>query len=308
MNAGSGSTSPGAKFGFAIDPLDEAIAYETLMAIDGITESSLEKKFPVSGILGECTRLVKILSDYRQNGNQTQIEETQASVEKYLETIDDFSVCTPDGFHYKSDLSDAKTPLRLFYYRGDINLLDSPCVSVVGARQASEAGLDLASRVSDQLVKNDFTIVSGLAKGIDTVALQTAVQRDDARVIAVIGTPVDQYYPRENKSLQDDIADNHLLISQVPFYRYSQESFHQRRTYFPRRNITMSAISLATVIIEAFEGGGTLHQARAAIRQKRKLLIAESCFKNHAWVKRFVDQGAILFNDADQVIDLIKAS
>ena len=286
---------------FAIDPFREAIAYETLMAAKGITEAMLEKEFPSANCSDDQPSLVSILDSKRQNGYRQQIDDIYQQVEKYMQAILDFSVCTRGDFHYKPGLADARNPLRLFYFRGDINLLDSPCVSVVGARDASPESLAMARKIANSLARSDYTLVSGLARGIDTAALDAAIS-SDGRVIAVIGTPINQYYPPENKALQDKIARDYLLISQVPFYNYSKISFSERRAYFPKRNITMSAISVATIIVDASESSGTLYQARAAIRQKRPLFIAGSCFKGQSWPERFVQQGAIRFDSIDDVI------
>jgi DNA processing protein len=89
-----------------------------------------------------------------------------------------------------------------------------------------------------------------------------------------------QFYPRENVALQKEIAANHLLISQVPVKRYEQQANPvANRHFFLARNITMSALTDATVIVEAGETSGTLVQARAALNQNRKLFILDSCFR-----------------------------
>ncbi len=155
------------------------------------------------------------------------------------------------------------------------------------------------------LVDNNYTVVSGLAIGIDTVALTTAINRKSP-VIGVIGTPIDQYYPKQNRSLQDHIGSEYLLISQVPFYRYHTEHFSAKKYYFPQRNETMSALSEATIIIEASDTSGTLTQARAALAQNRKLFILNSCFenKNITWPKRFEDR-AIRVRSVDDVLNAL---
>ena len=145
-----------------------------------------------------------------------------------------------------------------------------------------------------ELVKDGFVIVSGLAKGIDTAA-HTAAIALGAPTIAVIGTPLSQTYPKENAELQRTIAENHLLISQVPFVRYSRQTYRGNRLFFPERNVTMSALTEATIIVEAGETSGTLTQARAALAQRRKVFILDSCFRNPAltWPARFQQQGAV---------------
>jgi DNA processing protein len=153
-----------------------------------------------------------------------------------------------------------------------------------------------------RLVEDKFTIVSGLARGIDTIAHQTAIAAGGLTV-GVLGTPLSHSYPNENKELQKRLAEDYLLISQVPIIRYSQQHPNQNRFFFPQRNITMSALTEATVIVEAGETSGTLVQARAAIAQKRKLFILDNCFRNPAitWPAKFQEQGAIRVREYDDI-------
>ena len=139
-----------------------------------------------------------------------------------------------------------------------------------------------------------FVVVSGLAAGIDTAVHRAALESGGA-TIAVAGTPLGEIYPQENRALQEEIATKHLLISQVPVLRHSKQSPKHNRLFFPERNVTMSALTEATVIVEAGETSGTLVQARAALHQERKLLILDSCFKKSdlTWPARLEKQGAI---------------
>lgn len=158
------------------------------------------------------------------------------------------------------------------------------------------------------LIENGFTIVSGLASGIDTVAHNTAIKHN-GKTIAVIGTPLNTVYPKENAALQDFIAQNHLLITQVPFIKYKNQHYKANSLFFPERNKTMSAITEATIIIEAGETSGTLVQARAALQQGRKLFILNSCFenKNITWPAYYEKKGAIRVRDfSDVLINLPK--
>jgi DNA protecting protein DprA len=152
---------------------------------------------------------------------------------------------------------------------------------VVGTRAPSPEGIKRTIKLVSALVKDGYTIMSGLAKGIDTVAHTTAIEQN-GNTIAVIGTPINECYPMENKKLQDKIAKEHLLISQVPFLKYQKQDFRQNRYFFPERNKLMSALSKATIIVEAGETSGTLIQAKAAFKQGRHVFILDSCFKNPA--------------------------
>ena len=286
-----------------IDPFEEAIAYETLLALKDSSEARLEKDFPTlrTPSFERDQFLGEILNVKRENGAAEEIQSYHALVKKYLTSLQTpFGICVRGDFHYPDKFKDARIPPRLFYYRGDLNLLETPCVSVVGSRQASATGLQRASEITLALIEAGYTIVSGLAKGIDTAALETTANHQAGRVIGVIGTPIDHYYPKDNKGLQNEIAKNHLLISHVPFYRYSRDSFNSRRFYFPKRNAIMSVISQATVIVEASETSGTRSQAEAATHQGRQLFIMESCFKQASWPDKYTH--AIRLQNTDQLI------
>jgi len=124
-----------------------------------------------------------------------------------------------------------------------------------------------------------------------------------APVAAVIGTPICDYYPPENRGLQDDIAQNNLLVSQVPILRYHAQGVRQNRMFFPERNITMSALTEATIIVEAGQTSGTLTQARAAIQQGRKLFILNSCFLDPTltWPALYEKKGAIRVREYEDI-------
>ena len=178
---------------------------------------------------------------------------------------------------YPERLRDAQYPVELFYYQGYWDLIETRSVAVVGTRNPSEEGKRRTEKLVRLLVRDGFTIVSGLANGIDTVAHQTAM-REHGSTIAVIGTPLGESYPKQNRELQTAIGKDHLLVSQVPVCRYHEQDWRSNRFFFPERNITMSALTEATIIVEASDTSGTLTQARAALRQGRKLFILDSCF------------------------------
>ncbi len=185
--------------------------------------------------------------------------------------IDEFGVRVYGTWEYPEGLRDAAHPLELLYFQGSWDLVYTRSVSVVGTRNPSAKGKAWTRRLVKNLVKDGFTIVSGLAAGIDTVA-HTAAIKNGGWTIAVIGTPLSETYPKENAELQKRIAKEHLLISQIPVWRYSQQGPRGNRFFFPQRNVTMSALAEATVIVEASETSGTRFQAEAAVEQGRKSL------------------------------------
>lgn len=217
--------------------------------------------------------------------------------------IERFGVRVHGAGDYPEQLRNAEYPVELLYFQGWWDLAESPSVAVVGTRQPSDDGSARARKLVKRLVEDAFTVVSGLAKGIDTEVHRTAIELG-GRTIAVIGTPLNLRYPRENAELQEQLAEKHLVISQVPVVRYQQSANPTvNRFFFVERNITMAALTQATVIIEAGETSGTLVQARHALKQGRKLFILESNFQNPAlsWPAKFEEQGAIRVREYEDI-------
>ncbi|MFT3822913.1 MAG: DNA-processing protein DprA [Chitinophagaceae bacterium] len=261
---------------------------------------------------------IKTLSGFfsRLRGINTSALVTGSKLQSYTDALT--TVIHNNGLQYKIRLlvdeapgypvalKDAKEPVKVLYYSGNPELLQTRCIAIVGTRKPSAAGLARTTRLVKMLVKDNFTIVSGLAAGIDTQAHTTAIACK-GKTIAVIGTPMDEVYPQENTALQQAIANDHLLISQVPFLRYRKQSYLENRLFFPERNKTMSALSEATVIIEAGDRSGTLIQAQAALYQKRKLFILDSCFQDStlAWPQRYLAMGAIRVKEYEEIVDAL---
>ena len=166
---------------------------------------------------------------------------------------------------------------------GDTSLVERKSVAVVGTRGVTHEGAARSRRLARELSEAGIVVVSGLAKGVDTEALTAAIG-SGSRVIAVIGTPIDKAYPAENKKLQEEIYANHLLISQ---FKPGSRVFP---SHFPVRNRLMALLTDASVIVEAGETSGTLHQASECVRLGRWLFIARSVIENPelSWPKTFV--------------------
>lgn len=176
--------------------------------------------------------------------------------------------------------------------------LPCPRVSIIGSRGASEQGLFEAREITKFLVENGAIIVSGLARGIDTAGHETAIEYG-GRTIAVIGTPLDKAYPKENAGLQDKIMENHLVISQYPVGRPTT------RKDFVLRNRTMAIISDATVIVEAGESSGSLHQGWETLRIGRPLFICRAVVENKelGWPKKMIDYGAMTLGEPADILE-----
>ena len=186
-----------------------------------------------------------------------------------------------------NDLETKNAPHHL-YLVGDERLLHEGIkVSVVGSRNASGEGLKRAASLTKALVERGFTVVSGLAAGIDTKAHETAI-RCGGKTIAVLGTPLDVVYPKQNASLLRAIKSEHLAVSQFALGTPPQKQ------NFPMRNRTMALLSDATVIVEAGEGSGTLHQGWEALRLGRMLFLLDSVASDPdlSWPAEMIHYGA----------------
>jgi DNA processing protein len=216
--------------------------------------------------------------------------------------VHQFGVRIHHAGDYPAKLRDARHPVELLYYRGAWEITETRCVAVVGSREASPDGIRRAERLARELVDRDFTVVSGLAKGVDSAAHRGAIARG-GRTISVVGTPLGSCYPKENADLQEEIARDHLLISQVPVLRYAKQAPQHNRLFFPERNVTMSALTEGTIIVEAGDTSGTLTQARAALHQGRKLFILDNCFQRTdiTWPARFEAEGAVRVRTPDDI-------
>ena len=265
-----------------VSPFLEMGAYEAIWAEEPVTFKRLAERF--------ATHPNYLPSSFVPS---TKAHEYAHSALHRLEDVEHFGVRLYGAAEYPEKLRDAAYPVQLLYYAGNWDLVWSRSVAVVGTRSPSTEGLARTRKLTEALVEDDFTVVSGLAAGIDTQVHRTAMAAK-GRTVAVIGTPLSKTYPKENAALQREIAEDFLVISQVPVMRYEQQDYRRNRAFFPERNITMSALTEATIIVEAGETSGTLTQARAALGQRRKLFILDSCFRQGLdWPAKLREEGAI---------------
>ncbi|WP_417438758.1 DNA-processing protein DprA [Idiomarina sp.] len=198
---------------------------------------------------------------------------------------------------YPAALKTIANPPWLLYYRGRKELLQGVSVAIVGSRKATHSGLQIADWFSERLVAAGVVVVSGLAMGIDAQAHKTAA--DKGKTIAVLGTGIDQYYPRRNKALQDFIAHQGLLISEFPPGQTA------RIDHFPRRNRIISGISQAVVVVEAARKSGSLSTAIHALNEGREVgaVPGSVLLPEHQGCHWLIQQGAKLINTPQDILD-----
>lgn len=167
---------------------------------------------------------------------------------------------------YPALLREIADPPVVLYVKGDWqSCFDAPCVGFVGSRRASTYGVNASQMLARDLAKKGVCVVSGLARGIDAAAHRGAVETG-GKTVAVLGTGIDQVYPKENKALVAEIlATGGALLSQFPLETPPLPE------NFPYRNRIISGLSLGVVIVEATERSGSLITARLAIEQNREV-------------------------------------
>jgi DNA processing protein len=170
---------------------------------------------------------------------------------------------------YPESLRNIYDPPPLLFYRGTLAEEDTHSVAVVGTRKPSPYGLLMAERFASALASMGLTVVSGLARGIDSAAHAASV-RSGNRTLAVIGSGIDIIYPSENRSLADRIARCGAVLSELPF------GSKPDAPNFPRRNRIVSGISLATLVVETPPGGGAMITAAMALEQGREVFAVPS--------------------------------
>lgn len=189
---------------------------------------------------------------------------------------------------YPSQLRDVHESPPIIFTRGQLRD-DRRAVAVVGTRQASPGGLAIAHAVATALAKNEVTVVSGLAAGIDAAA-HTAALEAHGRTVAVIGTGIRRSYPAANAELQRRIGREGLVLSQ-----FWPDGPPSKKT-FPMRNAVMSGYAAATVVVEAPWRSGARIQARLALQHGRPVVMPRELLE-HDWAREYAERPGVYVVD-----------
>jgi len=186
----------------------------------------------------------------------------------------------------------------ILYVRGAITAADEWCLAVVGTRRATAYGRQVTEEIVTDLARSSITIVSGLARGVDSVAHQAALDAG-GRTIAVLACGLDIIYPAENLNLARRIVENGALISEYP------PGVKPRPDHFPRRNRILSGMSLGVLVTEAGDGSGALITADLALEQNRDVLAVPGSILSPAsrGTNHLIQQGAKLVQRCQDILE-----
>ncbi len=244
----------------------------------------------LSAVPGIGREMAEQIADWE---NQIDLVEEQRRIADH-----GISLLTMDDDDYPAALREIYDPPFLLYLRGRIERRDAAAVGVVGSRRTTHYGKEQAKKLSFQLAKAGFCIVSGLARGIDTAAHEAALAAG-GRTIAVLGSGIGHVYPPENQALADKITESGAVVSEFPvLYVPDKQSF-------PLRNRIVSGMSQGLLVVEAPARSGSLITANQALEQGRTVFAvpgpidrptSEGC-------NRLIRSGATLVASANDVID-----
>jgi DNA processing protein len=221
-------------------------------------------------------------------------------IERELELINEYGcqVLTLYDDAYPLHLKQIDTPPLVLYIKGELTPEDSLSISLVGSRNARDYGRKVSYRLSYQLAQRGLTVVSGLAKGIDTAAHRGALEAG-GRTIAVMGNGLSVIYPAMNRDLVKKIEASGALVSEFPI------AVKPKPGNFPRRNRIISGLTLGTVVVEASNRSGALITARLAGEQGREVFAVpgEIFSELSTGTHRLINNGAKLVNTVDDLLN-----
>lgn len=186
----------------------------------------------------------------------------------------------------------------IIYYRGSLLPADEWCVAVVGTRRATVYGKQVTEEIVADLARNRITIVSGLARGIDTIAHRSALEAG-GRSLAVFASGLDIVYPAENTALAKNIVEHGAIVSEYPL------GTRPRAEYFPRRNRILSGLSLGVLVAEAGETSGAMITARMALEQNREVFAVPGSILSAVsrGTNSLIQEGAKLVRDYTDILE-----
>lgn len=201
---------------------------------------------------------------------------------------------------YPSRLRNIYDPPPLLYLKGELKKEDEFAISIVGSRKTTPYGRWITERISQALARNGVTIVSGMARGVDSVAHWGAIS-GGGRTIAVLGCGVDVIYPRENRNLYTRIVEQGAVLSEFPMGSPPEGG------HFPKRNRIISGLSLGVVVVEAGPDSGSLITANYALEQGREVFAIPGNVGagGSRGTNRLIKEGAKLIESSEDILEEI---
>jgi DNA processing protein len=227
---------------------------------------------------------------------------SEKKVEKELNFLKELggTILTFKEEGYPKRLKDIYDPPPLLYVRGALKKEDELAVAIVGSRKTSPYGRWITEKISQELVRHGVTIVSGMARGIDSAAHKGAISQG-GRTIAVLGCGVDVIYPSENRNLFHQIINQGAILSEFPMGSRPEGG------HFPRRNRIISGLSIGVVVVQASAESGSLITASYALEQGREVFAVPGNVGSEGsrGTNRLIKEGAKLVEMSEDILEEI---
>ncbi|MBS3765883.1 DNA-processing protein DprA [Candidatus Bipolaricaulota bacterium] len=213
----------------------------------------------------------------------------------------DLEILTLEDSRYPESLRTIDKPPPVLYVKGEYVEEDQLGVAMVGTRKNTNYGKKVAKKLAQQLAREGFTLVSGMARGIDTFSHKAALGAG-GRTVAVMGTGFDHTYPKSNASLMREISENGAVMTEFPFYQ------RPAKWTFPQRNRIISGLTRGTIVVEAPESSGALITAHDALSQGREVFAVPGDVRRPTMkgTHGLIKDGAKLVEDAADVVEEFK--
>ncbi|MCX4083638.1 DNA-processing protein DprA [Rickettsia hoogstraalii] len=255
--------------------------------------------FSLIKLFGDAATAIDNAPDFSLRGGKSKPIKifSKSDAEKELELLekDNAKIITYKSPEYSKLLLEIYDPPPILSYKGNIELLNhNKCVAIVGARNASANGRSFAHKIANDLVKEGYITISGLARGIDSSVHQAAI----SQTIGVIAGGIDHIYPPENKKLFENLAEEGLILAELPI------GSTPLGKHFPQRNRIISGLALGVVIVEASLKSGSLITAKFALEQNREIFAVPGfpLDPRCQGTNKLIREGAYLVESVDDIV------
>lgn len=255
--------------------------------------------FSLIKLFGDAATAVDNAQDFSLRGGKSKPIKifSKSEAEKEIELLekDNAKIITYKSLEYSKLLLEIYDPPPILSYKGNVELLNhKKCVAIVGARNASANGRNFAHKIATGLVEQEYITVSGLARGIDSSVHQAAI----SKTIGVIAGGIDHIYPSENKKLFENLAEEGLILAELPI------GSTPLGKHFPQRNRIISGLTLGVVVVEASLKSGSLTTAKFALEQNREIfaVLGFPLDPRCQGTNKLIREGAYLVESVDDIV------
>ena len=237
---------------------------------------------------GDWSKIYKAIKEQEKVDFELLKEYKEKVTSNYITILDD---------NYPKVLMNSVCPPYVFYYKGDISLIsNNKKIAVIGARENSLYGEKMTKQLVMDLVNNGYIIISGLARGIDSIAHKECLS-NDGKTIAIVGSGLNYTYPKENYTLQKEIEEKGLMISEYPDF------VKPKPIHYPYRNRLIAAFANSILVTEAKYKSGTMITVRHGLNCGRDIFVVPHLAGSESGCNKLIKEGAQLVENVNDILN-----